>query len=141
MSQSKVCHKGKVIGKSGDKISVKIEVLSACSKCHAKGLCSAADMSEKVIECIPEGSLSEGDEVMVEMATKFGFKAVMWAFFVPFLIVMVALILTYYITGSEIAAAFASFGVLFPYYLTIYFLKSYFYRNFYFSCRKINNNN
>ena len=141
MSQSKVCHKGKVIGKNGDKISVRIEVMSACSKCHAKGLCSASDMSEKVIECIPEGSLSEGDEVMVEMATKFGFKAVMWAFFFPFLIVMTALVMTYYFTGSETAAALVSFGILVPYYMTIYFLKNYFNRSFFFTCRKINNNN
>ncbi len=140
MSQSKVCHKGKVIGKNGDKVSVKIEVMSACSKCHAKGLCSAADLSEKIIECIPDGKFDEGDEVTVEMAIKFGFKAVAWAFFFPFIIVVTALVATYSFTGSETAAALVSFAILLPYYGAIYLLKNYFNKSFFFTCRKINNN-
>lgn len=121
-------------------VSVKIEVMSACSKCHAKGICSAADMSEKIIDCISDQSFNEGEEVVVEMETKFGFKAVMYAFFIPFLIVVSTLLLTFYATGSETAAALVSFGALVPYYLIIYRMKNYFSKNFFFTCRKINNN-
>jgi sigma-E factor negative regulatory protein RseC len=140
MSQSKVCHKGKVVSVNDGIVSVKIEVMSACSKCHAKGICSAADMSEKIIDCTSEDVLKEGEDVMVEMATRFGFKAVMYAFFIPFLIVMAFLSGTYLITGSETVAALTSFAALVPYYGAIYFMKSYFSRNFFFTCRKINNN-
>jgi len=140
MSQSKVCHKGKVVAIDGNKVSVKIEVLSACAKCHAKGICSASDMSQKVIDCFSVDNFSQGDEVMVEMATRFGFKAVLYAFFIPFLIVTATLVGTYFITGSETAAALISFGVLVPYYFVIYLMKNYFSKNFFFTCRKINNN-
>ncbi|HDT11789.1 MAG TPA: Fis family transcriptional regulator [bacterium] len=140
MSQSKVCHKGKVVNINEATVSVRIEVMSACSKCHAKGICSAADMSEKIIECISNDSFNKGDEVMVEMATKFGFKAVVYAFFIPFLIVVGVLLLTLPLTGSETVAAFISFAALVPYYLAIYFMKDHFSKNFFFTCRKINNN-
>ncbi len=140
MSHSKVSHKGTVVAVNGNVVSVKIEVMGACSKCHAKGLCSAADMSEKIIECTSEESFIKGDEVMVEMESRLGFKAVIYAFFIPFVLVVSSLLAAYFFTGSETIAAISSIAVLAPYYLTIYLLKDHFKRKFFFYCRKINNN-
>ena len=43
-------HQGIITSISDKKISVKIIQQSACSTCHAKGACMAADSKEKVVE-------------------------------------------------------------------------------------------
>lgn len=139
MTVSKVTHNGIVISVDGVKASVKIEVQSACSGCHAKGLCSAADMAEKIIETVSEESLTVGDSVIVEMDERLGFKAVMFAFLIPFFLIVATLFAAWNISGSESFAAFAGIGVLVPYYLGLVVFKTYFKKNFVFTCRKISN--
>jgi sigma-E factor negative regulatory protein RseC len=139
MTVSKVTHNGTVISVDGVKASVKIEVQSACSGCHAKGLCSAADMAEKIIETVSEESLTVGDSVVVEMDERLGFKAVLFAFLIPFFLIVATLFAAWNITGSETVAAFSSIGILVPYYLGLVVFKTYFKKNFVFTCRKISN--
>ncbi|HRZ80065.1 MAG TPA: SoxR reducing system RseC family protein [bacterium] len=139
MSQSKVTHCGTVVRIEGDSVFVKMEVKSACSECHAKGLCSAADMAEKIVETTSADSVKPGDAVIVEMDEGLGFKAVMFAFFIPFVILAAVLFGTYYFTGSETAAALVSLLALVPYYLSLILFKRYFRKKFVFTCRKISN--
>ena len=113
-------------------------VLSACAACHAKGVCSAADMAEKIVETIPLDKVEKGDKVIVEMEEKLGFKAVVFAFLIPFILLMITVFSVSHVTGSETAGAFSGLGVLVPYYVVIYLLKDYFRRNFIFNCTKIN---
>lgn len=139
MTQSKVSHCGTVIRIDGDTVFVKIEVKSACSGCHAKGLCSAADMAEKIVEAASTDPLKPGDAVMVEMDESLGFRAVIFAFFIPFLLLAAVLFGTYYFTGSETAAASFSIVSLVPYYLSLIQFNKYFRKKFVFTCRKISN--
>lgn len=139
MTVSKVTHNGIVISVDGVKASVKIEVQSACSGCHAKGLCSAADMAEKIIETVSEESLTVGDSVVVEMDEKLGFKAVWFAFLIPFILLVTTLFAAWNLSGSESVAAFAGIGILVPYFLGLVVFKKYFKKNFVFTCRKISN--
>ena len=138
MSHTKIKHEGVVIDFREDFALVKIMVLSACASCHAKGVCSAADMAEKIVETIPLEKVEKGDRVTVEMEEKLGFKAVVIAFLIPFLILMMTVFSVSHLTGSESAAAFSGLGILVPYYIVIYLLKDYFRRSFIFNCRKIN---
>jgi len=139
MTVSKVTHNGIVISVNERIASVKIEVQSACSGCHAKGLCSAAELAEKIIETVPDESVEPGDSVVVEMAQSLGFKAVLFSFFIPFILVVTTLFVTWSITESETAAALISIAVLAPYYAGLIGFKTYFKKNFVFTCRKINN--
>jgi len=138
MSHNKIKHEGVVIDFKEEYALVKIMVLSACAKCHANGICSAADMSEKVVETIPVEKVEVGDKVVVEMEEKLGFKAVVFSFLIPFFMLMITVFSVNYFSGSEIVAAFCGLGVLVPYYFGIYLLKGYFRRSFIFNCRKIN---
>jgi sigma-E factor negative regulatory protein RseC len=138
MSHTKIKHEGVVVDFREEYALVKIMVLSACASCHAKGVCSAADMAEKVVETIPLDKVEKGDKVMVEMEEKLGFKAVVFAFLIRFILLMITVFSVSYFTGSETAAAFSGLGVLVPYYIVIYLLKDYFRRNFIFNCTKIN---
>lgn len=139
MSQSKVTHCGTVIRIEGDAVFVKIEVKSACSECHAKGLCSAADMAEKIVETTSADAVKPGDAVIVEMDEGLGFRAVIFAFLIPFMILAGVLFGTYHFTGSETAAALVSLLSLVPYYLSLILFKKYFRKKFVFTCRKISN--
>ncbi|HSW60977.1 MAG TPA: SoxR reducing system RseC family protein [bacterium] len=139
MAQSKISHSGIVTSVDGKTAFVKIEVKSACSACHAKGLCSAADMAEKIIETVSDEQLQTGDSVIVEMDEKLGFKAVFFTFVIPFILLVTALFAAWNITGSETVAAVASITVLVPYYFGLVLFKTYFKKNFVFTCRKISN--
>ena len=139
MTQSKVSHCGTVIRVDGDTAFVKIEVKSACSACHAKGLCSSSEMAEKTVETISLDPVVAGDSVIVEMEEHLGLKAVLFAFFIPFVLLAAVLFTTYSITGSEPLSAALSLGILGPYYLLIVVFKKYFKKNFVFTCRKISN--
>lgn len=139
MSQSKVTHCGTVVRIEGDSVFVKMEVKSACSECHAKGLCSAADMAEKIVETTSADSVKPGDAVIVEMDESLGLKAVVFAFFIPFVILAGMIFGVYHFTGSEAAAALISLGALAPYYLILILFKRYFRKKFVFTCRKISN--
>ena len=138
MSNTKIKHEGVVVELKNDYALVKIMVLSACSKCHAKGICSSSDMAEKIIETIPLSTVQTGDRVIVEMEEKLGFKAVFIAFLVPFVLLMITLFSVNLLTTSEAIVAFSGLGILIPYYLVIYLMKDYLKRSFIFNCRKIN---
>jgi len=96
-------------------------------------------MAEKIVETTSADSVKPGDAVIVEMDEGLGFKAVMFAFFIPFVILAAVLFGTYYFTGSETAAALVSLLALVPYYLSLILFKRYFRKKFVFTCRKISN--
>ncbi len=45
-----ITHSGTIQQIDGNKVYVKIQAQSACATCHAKGSCTVADMSDKMIE-------------------------------------------------------------------------------------------
>jgi sigma-E factor negative regulatory protein RseC len=136
MANARVSHEGTVINVADGKVSVKIEVKSACSACHAKSMCSVSELSEKVIEALPSESLSVGDSVVVEMEEKFGLKAVFYVFFIPFILMVSALFVSSNFVSSEALTALISLVILVPYFVILALLKPYFAKTFVFVCRK-----
>ena len=136
MANARVSHEGTVINVADGKVSVKIEVKSACSACHAKSMCSVSELSEKVIEVLPAENVSVGDSVLVEMEEKFGLKAVFYVFFIPFVLMASTLFVAANFVAESFAALF-SLLILAPYYLLLALLKPYFAKQFVFVCRKL----
>ena len=136
MANARVSHEGTVINVADGKVSVKIEVKSACSACHAKSMCSVSELTEKVIEALPAESLSVGDSVLVEMEEKFGLKAVFYVFFIPFVLMASTLFVSSNFVSESIAALF-SLLILVPYGLVLMLLRPYFAKRFVFVCRKL----
>ncbi|MBP5407501.1 SoxR reducing system RseC family protein [bacterium] len=136
MANSRVSHEGMVIKVDEGKVSVRIEVKSACSACRAKSMCSVSELSEKVIEAIPAESVSVGDSVVVEMEERFGLKAVFYVFFIPFVLMASTLFVSSNFVAESLAALF-SLLILVPYYFLLALLKSYFAKRFVFVCRKL----
>jgi sigma-E factor negative regulatory protein RseC len=133
-SKEEITHPGIVESIDGNIIKVKILSQSACSTCNAKGMCSVAEMKEKIVSVNSIGSFTgrEGDRVILKMKRSLGARAVWLGYVLPFLIVFVALIVLVYTTGSEGLAAVISLALLIPYYLILYLLKDRLSREFTF---------
>ncbi len=116
-----IAHPGIVKKVENDRVFVMIMAQSACKSCHAKSICSVADMEEKIIEARkdPEKNYKEGERVNVVMKNSLGPKAVMIGYFIPFLIVVAALFILMAVTGKEGLSALISLALLIPYYIMI----------------------
>jgi sigma-E factor negative regulatory protein RseC len=123
MSNKSVTQEGIVVGIDGDKVLVKILSKSACASCHAKGVCSTADMAEKIIATNGDTTMAPGEQVMVQMDEQLGWIAVFFAFFIPFLLIITVLFSVASLTGNETYGALASLLILPPYYLLLHYFK------------------
>ncbi len=130
----KITHPGIVKEVQRDTMLVKVLSKSACAHCHIKGMCSIADMEEKIIEVKKnkDKQYSTGDEVLVTMEKSLGPKAVILGYLIPFIIVLAALIILITVTGREGFSALISLGLLVPYYIIIYRLRDRFKKTFMF---------
>lgn len=132
-----ISHEGRVVEADNNKLKVKIISLSACSSCHARGSCSAADMSEKYIDAFSEENIKKGEKVNVIIEEKYGWIALMYGIIVPFLILVTLLFTLTSIGESESFSALISLLSLAPYYFLLYLLRGRFEKKFVFRAEKI----
>ena len=131
-------HRGIVEKVDGSHIVVRIVQTSACSSCSAKGLCNASESKEKQIDVYEANpSYQIGEEVMVCGTTSMGMRAVLLAFGVPLLILVLALGVSMKLTGEDalLSSGIALVSVI-PYYIGIYFCKDKLNRTFSFTIEK-----
>ena len=131
-------HRGIVEKVDGSHIVVRIVQTSACSACSAKGLCNASESKEKQIDVYEVNpSYQIGEEVMVCGTTSMGMRAVLLAFGVPLLILVLALGVSMKLTGEDalLSSGIALLSVV-PYYIAIYFCKDKLNRTFSFTIEK-----
>ena len=131
-------HRGVVEKIEGTHVVVRIVQTSACSACSAKGLCNASESKEKQIDVYGvQASYRIGEEVAVCGTTSMGMRAVLLAFGVPLLILLLALFVTMRITdGDALLSAFVALLAVMPYYLLVYFMKDRLDRTFSFTIEK-----
>ena len=123
MREDCVEQKGIVIKKQEDKLVVKIEQKSTCSSCHARGACTSLDKKDKEIEIKSKDTANYniGDEVIITISTKLGMKAVLIAFVLPLILIVLALFLSIKIFSlSQSLSALISLLVLSAYYFLLY---------------------
>ena len=115
-------HEGVVNSIDGQKVTVRILQASACSGCQASRICRAAESKEKLVEVDMNGAdgLSVGQMVTVVAGERMGMTALLLAFGLPLLLLLVVLVAAMIATGSEKVAAIASLMVLIPYYLVLF---------------------
>lgn len=138
-SQS-VCSEGKVVGFGTTDGSVQVKILSrsACAQCHARGMCTALEMQEKIINAVPvsRDSLQIGDTVVVTMEEKMGWKAIFYGFFLPLIVMVAVLFFSYALGSGETQAALYGIGSLVPYYLLLYVFREKVAKDFVFKAEK-----
>lgn len=135
-------HLGIVENINGSRLKVKIVQSSACSACSVKGHCSASETKEKIIDVYNKNNVpcQVGERVMIVGTTSIGMKAVLLAFVLPFIVLLLALIISLKLTGGdEAVSALVSLGTLVPYYLIIYICRNRLSRSFMFILESIYN--
>lgn len=132
-------HKGTVESINGSLVKVRILQTSACASCNARGLCSSAESKEKIIEVYDTtNSYKPGDPVMIYGTTSMGIRAVIIAFVIPFIILLITLFAAMsFSSGNELLSAFLSLLILVPYYIVLYFLRNKIKKDFSFTLKPI----
>ncbi|MBO7200155.1 MAG: SoxR reducing system RseC family protein [Bacteroidales bacterium] len=120
-----VSHKGVVVAVDGRRLKVQIESVSACAACHAKGMCTLSDKEEKLIDIeMPNGMEKKvGDVVTVVVTQQRGMQAVVLAYILPAIVVILSLVGLLNIV-SEPAAIILSLLSLAVYYILLYLFRN-----------------
>lgn len=132
-------HRG-VVSNIGEKI-VEVEFVteSACAGCKAKGLCGV-DQGDKRFVTVYEPMAeyySVGEQVMIGVSEVMGMKAAVYAYIVPFFILLGSLLVTLHIGWGETAAGLSSLGLVCLYYVVLYLLRRHIEKEIVFKIRKI----
>ena len=123
--KNEIVHSGKIVDITPDFTTVQIISSSACSECHAKGLCGMSEEQEKIImlPTDPYTPRQVGEEVQVKTKMTMGLKAVWISYVIPLVILMILILSLSSVIGNEYlrgAVAIAGVGI---YYFIIWLLR------------------
>lgn len=138
-----VSHAGRVLEVTPECVKVEIISSSACSTCHAAGLCSMAEAVRKVVE-VPASVNQDympGDEVEVVLAASMGLKAAVIAYVVPLAILLVLCVSLSYSGVHEVWAGLAGLAGVAVYYLAVWRMRDRLADEYVFTIRRKNNLN
>jgi positive regulator of sigma E activity len=134
-----LCQEGEVVARKDNHYQVKILTPSACSLCHAKGMCTTLDRGERIIDAVVtpiEETLTVGERVNLVMEERWGWWAVFYGFLLPFVVMITVLFISYALGSGETGAALYGIGSLVPYYLLLYGFRSRITRDLVFKAEK-----
>lgn len=132
-------HNGRIEKIEGSAIFVRIIQQSACSGCHAQGMCGASEKKEKIIEVNDNsGKFHVNEEVMLCGQSSLGLLAVLLAFVIPIILVVVAIGVGDYLQWDETTSGLIGLLLLVPYYCLLYLLRERLKRKFIFTLKKLN---
>ncbi len=124
MHNNIISHKGIVQDINGSEIKVLIVSESACSSCRTKSVCSMAESKEKIVNIIDNtGNYKINDKVIIFITEKNGIYAVIFAYVIPFLLMMFVLMIGYFNSWTD-----ALFGISVISSLSLYFFILYLFR-------------
>lgn len=131
-------HRGVVERVEGAHLVVRIVQTSACAACSAKGLCNASESKEKLIDVYEvKDTYQVGEEVVLCGSTSMGMRAVLLAFGIPVLFLLVSLFVAMKVTdGDSLIAALVALIVIVPYYGTVYLYRDRLNKTFSFAIEK-----
>ena len=131
-------HRGRVEKVEGSHVVVRIVQTSACSACSIKGHCNASESKEKLIDVFEvNASYQIGEEVVLLGTTSMGMQAVLLAFGVPLVILIVALGVPMHLTdGNALVSSLVGLLSIVPYYFAIHFSKDKLKKTFSFTIEK-----
>lgn len=123
---NKISHSGVIDRIEGEYVQVRIVQTSACAACKVAGYCNAAESKEKIVDVFCGSAakkLTVGQTVTVTASSQVATQALLWAFGLPFLLMVSVLIIVLKWTGSEGLAALSGLGVLIPYYIGLWLFR------------------
>ena len=132
----KIEHEGVISRIDKGRIWVTIVQKSACADCHAQSMCQLSEQKEKCVE-IPnvDTSFLVGDKVVIVGNSSLGLQAVMYAFVIPLILIVVALAICLSQFSSESLAASVAVVVLAVYFFVLYAFREKFKKKFVFEIK------
>lgn len=125
-----------IVQKSDNKsVTVLISSESACSGCHAEGLCSLSGKEDKIIDIPGRYNVTPGQTVTVLMKKSMGYSAVMLGYVVPLILVIALVIILGSMSLPELITGLGSLAVLVPYYLFLWLFRKRINNNFRFTIK------
>lgn len=123
---NKIKHAGVVDGVEGECVRVRILQSSACSACKVAAHCNASETKEKIIDVMDADAshYQKGDQVMVVADTAVGFRASLYGYLLPLILMVVTLVCVLAATHSEGLAALSALGILMPYYVLLFLMRN-----------------
>ena len=123
---NKIKHAGVVDGVEGECVRVRILQSSACSACKVAAHCNASETKEKIIDVMDADAshYQKGDQVMVVADTAVGFRASLYGYLLPLILMVVTLVGVLATTHSEGLAAVSALGILIPYYVLLFLMRN-----------------
>lgn len=123
---NKIKHAGVVDGVEGECVRVRILQSSACSACKVAAHCNASETKEKIIDVMDADAshYQKGDQVMVVADTAVGFRASLYGYLLPLILMIVTLVGVLAATHSEGLAAVSALGILIPYYVLLFLMRN-----------------
>ena len=123
---NKIRHSGVIESVEDGCIKVRILQEAACAGCKVAGHCNAAESKEKIVDVHTKntGGYEPGQPVMVTASKNVVSLSMVVAFGLPFVMMILALVLTLVLTGSEAKAGLAAVLVLVPYYAMVWMMRS-----------------
>lgn len=123
---NKIKHAGVVDGVEGECVRIRILQSSACSACKVAAHCNASETKEKIIDVMDADAshYQKGDQVMVVADTAVGFRASLYGYLLPLILMVVTLVGVLAATHSEGLAAVSALGILIPYYVLLFLMRN-----------------
>ena len=120
-NEDNICREGIVREINGDEITVEVIVSSACSGCHAKSICIPSDRRQEriVVKNTRNEQYEVGETVELLLETSAGNKAVMLAYVLPLVVLLVLLFGCYALTHKELLSVGISVLGVIIYYLIL----------------------
>ncbi|MBQ0082143.1 MAG: SoxR reducing system RseC family protein [Paludibacteraceae bacterium] len=120
MSNETIRHRGVIIAIKDGVAKVRIMQTSACAECHAKSACTVSDQKEKIIDAeMRHDDFSIGDEVYVIVQKNIGISAVLLAYVLPFVLIIVTMAILDNFIDNDLLTGTISLGMLLPYVLLL----------------------
>ena len=130
-------HSGIIKNIQPNLIQVLIIQKSACGDCDAKGACIVSDQQEKIIDIVSsDTTFKTGEQVIITGRQSLGLHAVLLAFVIPFILILITLVTLHSIIINEAISGIAAVLVLVPYYIILSFFNTKLKAKFKFEIRK-----
>ena len=123
--KNEIAHLGRIVEIDLDFTTVQITVSSACSSCHAKGLCGMSEDEDKVI-MVPTDPYTKrevGDEVTVKTKMTMGLKAVWISYVIPLAVLLILILSLSAVFDNEYLTGLVSIAGVAMYYFGICLFK------------------
>ena len=118
-------HSGTVQAIESGHVQVRIIQMTACASCKLASSCHTSEMKEKIINAMPPAGrdLKVGDVVTVLASKTTAGLALLMAFGLPLMLMLVLLVVMLTAGVSEVVTAFVMLTSLIPYYIIIWCMR------------------